>query len=620
MRTVICDIETESLKPSLIWVIACKEYPDGPVRVFKRPDENPEEFLQYAETVERWVGHNFLGFDLPVIANLVKGSSIHSKDVVDTLVVSRLLNYGIEGGHSLEAWGQRLNHPKPKLSDFSHLSEEMIDRVTGDVLLNEKLYHSWVRYIDDPKWESALWLEHQSALICKGMTETGCYFDIEGAIKLYKTVKDTVDKFLVDIHTSFPPRAVAIRDITPALTKGGTLHSKDFRWLPSPPDLTPYSADAPFTLIEFQTFNPGSPQQVVTRLNEAGWVPHEKTKGHIKFLRTHPSKRDPSKAEYYAKFGWTVGEENISTLPDTAPKAAHSLVEYLTMASRQRKLEEWFGVYNKDTHRIHGQFLPIGTWTHRMSHHAPNMGNNVSSDKPLGHEMRSLWKATPGRVLIGTDMDQAHLRILAHMIKDQSQIDAFAKGDKALFTDIHSLNAVTLGLDPRKGGRSTAKTFIYTFINGGRAPRIASLLKIDKSVAREYFKLFNEKYPGIVGLLEGLVVKDAARGYFEGIDGRKVVYDKEHGMLAGYLQNAEVIMMKRANIIWKETLTRQGVPFWQVNFIHDEWQTETIDDPVTIKTVKQVQLDSLREVGEIYGITCPISGESKSGYTWADTH
>ena len=89
-------------------------------------------------------------------------------------------------------------------------------------------------------------------------------------------------------------------------------------------------------------------------------------------------------------------------------------------------------------------------------------------------------------------------------------------------------------------------------------------------------------------------------------------------MLAGYLQNAEACIMKHANILWRERLNDLGIPFRQVNFVHDEWQTECLQEHAEL--VAQVQRQSIVDTGIALKVRCPLAGSSNIGLTWYDTH
>jgi DNA polymerase I-like protein with 3'-5' exonuclease and polymerase domains len=74
--------------------------------------------------------------------------------------------------------------------------------------------------------------------------------------------------------------------------------------------------------------------------------------------------------DHYDRYGWMTNEENLQTLPTSAPQAAKDLVKWLTLEGRRKALTEWLKCCEEDG-KIHGKYWPIGAWTHRMSHSAP---------------------------------------------------------------------------------------------------------------------------------------------------------------------------------------------------------------------------------------------------------
>ena len=110
-----------------------------------------------------------------------------------------------------------------------------------------------------------------------------------------------------------------------------------------------------------------------------------------------------------------------------------------------------------------------------------------------------------------------------------------------------------------------------------------------------------------------------------GIDGRRVVIseDKREGnvigyVLGGYLQNGESTIMKWANIEWRKKLVQEGIYFRQLNFIHDEWQTEA--KPEEAEMVGRVQSDSISSSTDHFGLHCPMAGDFRVGDNWYETH
>lgn len=472
---VICDIETDDLKPNLIHCIVFKNVDTKEVTYFQRPDKNPKEFLDFASKVNLWIGHYFIKFDYwTVLRKFFPSLKIDPISIVDTSILSRLFNYSLEGGHGLEAWGVRFKRAKPKIADFSSVSpEEILNRCIEDVEINFLLWKKVEGYLE--KYKRSIELEHKFEFVCISLQESGFPFSYKEALE----IRDEIDKKLGELDElilkGFKPKPKLIKEITPTLTKKGTLSLVNFKWLGENPDLTPFSDGATFSLISFEPFNPASPTQIVERLNEAGWRPVEKTKGHIEAERAlKRNRKDKELIDRLEKFkisGWSVSEKNLSTLPASAPEGARKLAERIVLASRRSVLTEWISAYNPLTKSIHGQFNGIGSWTHRMSHQKPNQANIPSSPDikdrnnvtpveqiqiDYGLPLRKLFTVRPGERLIGVDADGIQLRILAHYMEDEEFINALVSGNKDIGTDVHSLNAIKLSIGRER--RDAAKT------------------------------------------------------------------------------------------------------------------------------------------------------------------
>lgn len=609
MRLVI-DIETDALAdPSNIWCVVVKDLDADKVYRFRDNGVDRHKLRDMCHRCDFIVGHNFLAYDLPVL-NSLWGLNIDRNKVVDTLVVGRTIYYSMPKGHSLAAWGERFGYPKDTFDDFTKWSKELEERCVTDVEITAKVYQHFHRYIHDPELRPALRLEHDTVNILRDCEDRGFYYRKEEADKLYESLCSELDTLERRIEEDFRPKPKLVREVTPRETKHGTLHLSDFRWLGNEPDLTGFSPNCPFSIVKYEPFNPGSPSQVVERLNEAGWKP------------TEPTKSGKS---------WRVSEENLATLPEDAPAACQYLVKWLLLSARVRRLEEWNKNYNPTTHKIHGRISHIGSWTHRCAHTAPNMGNVPSlSSKYQGKElqdlayhygkaMRSLWAASPGLRLVGCDAEGIQLRLFAHYIADDAFTHALVSGNKEDGTDAHSLNARALGEGVT---RAQAKTFIYSFLLGAGVGKTAQILGVSMGEAEERRARFIAQYPGLERLRNETIPEDVRRGYLTGLDGRKVFipHDKREGNTAGfvlgaYLQNGESTIMKWAMRRWVDKL---GDRARLVNYVHDEWQTEC--KPEDAEMVGQVQAESIHLAGVHFDLKCPMEGSYDIGTNWYETH
>lgn len=643
MKIVICDTEWNGLeKPDKCWVIVCREVNDSEdiVHTFKRPDLYPQAFLEYAKTVDIWVGHNFIEFDLLNLQRMFPSLEIEPEQIIDTLVASRLVNFGIEGGHSVEAWAKRLKlkTQKMEIEDFSKYSEELVERCESDTLIQLSIYKFFKKYIEG-NFKDALSTEQGISFLCSRMRETGFPFDKGRAEKLRDRIASRLDELDGELKTAFPPRQILVGTMIPRQVASGALHATDVKKLMrygySSLDLSP---NKEYELYETDTFDPASLKQIITRLNEAGWKPTDKTKGHIEILKD--KKADPEKLARFKEFGWKISEENLRTLPKDAPEAAQRLVERILLASRLSDLDEWLGLCRASPDgvtRVHGQFFHIGSWTHRMSHARPNMANipiAKFSDKmsdldvlsnDINDEMRSCWYAPDGYRLVGVDADGIQMRIFAHYVNDERLTNALISGDKKLKTDIHSIHQQALGSSCLS--RDDAKTFIYAWLLGAGVAKVSEILQCSFAEAKEAVDSFLSYYPGLEALKKGRIPADAAKGYFEGLDKRFVICYNEHRVLAGYLQNGEAIVMKRAAIKWHKQLIKEKIPFKLINFVHDEWQTLVPDDQEIAKYVSDCQIQAIVDQGIELDLNCPLAGTATvkkdgtiGGYNWKDTH
>jgi DNA polymerase-1 len=264
-----------------------------------------------------------------------------------------------------------------------------------------------------------------------------------------------------------------------------------------------------------------------------------------------------------------------------------------------------------------------------MSHTHPNAANIASPfhgqpKTPVEDikarydaDMRALWMVEDGNLLVGTDAAGIQLRILAHYMKSEAYRSAILDGNKDDGTDIHNLNRKALGHVCKD--RDTAKTFIYAWLLGASIPKIAEILSCSIPKASKAVDNFLAALPELNRVKSLLIPKDAARGYFIGLDGRKVKCDSEHLMLAGYLQSGESIIMKRWIIEWKKLADVQRIKYKLVDFVHDETQVEVpnMEEAEKLQRVQKIAMDSLTKDLDLF---CPMDVESDIGENWRETH
>tara|TARA_Y100001973_G_scaffold48531_1_gene72233 strand:- start:2146 stop:2727 length:582 start_codon:yes stop_codon:yes gene_type:complete len=179
--TVVFDLETNGLLNdatrihciSLSWgENNCIEsfndepYADSPKDLPMASDHSITTGIGWLEVADVLVGHNIIGFDLPIIKRLYPYFNPRGV-IIDTLLLSRLYHpnlFDIDkarcwnhmplqlyGRHSLEAYGYRLNEYKGnfgKTTDWSDWSQEMQDYCEQDVVVTTKLCNHFHKYLN----------------------------------------------------------------------------------------------------------------------------------------------------------------------------------------------------------------------------------------------------------------------------------------------------------------------------------------------------------------------------------------------------------------------------------------------------------------------------------------
>ena len=377
MKVLVLDIET-NLAHDTIWCCGC--HYDNYTSIYTDA-KHVQALIDKSDVV---VGHNIIGFDGPVLSR-VWGVTIPLRKVRDTLVMSRLWNPQLEGGHSLRAWGERLGDFKDDFTDFDGgYSDEMADYCMQDVNVTVKLYDKLSRELE--YYGHSVDLEHQIAHIMKKQEDNGFKLNQQEAISLLAQLKDRMAYITDHLQNIFPPIV-------------------EERW----------SEKTGKRLKDGVTvFNVGSRQQIAQRLQERG----------VKFTKT-------------TEKGTIIVDEG--TLKAIDLPEAQLIAEYLMIQKRVGLLESWIDNV-KDDGRVHGRVITNGAVTGRMTHQKPNMGQIPSVNSEYGAECRALWGVTDGNVLVGTDLSGIELRCLAHYMQDPDWTEELLNGD------IHQKNADAAGI------------------------------------------------------------------------------------------------------------------------------------------------------------------------------
>ena len=574
---LIFDIETDDLNATKIWCIVCKDVESGEIHKFT-PDKIKEgiALLQRADTL---IGHNIIGFDIPVITDIT-GVDLGGKQIVDTLVMSRLFNPVRDKGHSLEIWGRRLKFPKLEYKEFSNYSNEMLEYCVNDVELNAVVY---TYLLDEGKdfLQESVDIEHEVFKIMKQQETNGFKFNNIEASIFVATLREKLQAIEEEVQKVFVPKWVDIKEVTPKLKKDETLSKQgltDYEYA----DIQVTGSMEPFMRKKLMDFNLGSRKQIGEYLISFGWKPK-------KFTPT----------------GQPIVDEGTLGTVKGIPEAM-LIAEYLLLQKRIAQITSWLEAVKEDG-RVHGFVIPNGTITGRMTHRNPNMAQVPSIGAKYGKECRGFWIVDDGNKLVGIDASQLELRLLAHYMNDEEYTYEITKGD------IHTHNQNLAGLK----SRDEAKVFIYALCYGAGNKKLGTLVGGNAGRGKQLRERFFGSQPAFANLTDK-VQRASKKGYLKGVDGRKLFVRSEHSALNTLIQGAGSIAMKKGLVMLEEALKLNAISYKFVANIHDEWQVEVKESQADF--VGGLAVESIIKAGEYFNLRCPLDGEYKIGDNWYETH
>ncbi len=569
LSNLFLDIETNGLDPDTIWVAVTMQ--DG--EVLEHYDRD-----SLAKTLQGdfpVVGHNLIGFDLPVLEKLWD-ITVDKQRVKDTLVLSRLANPQRDGGHKLANFGGKGDH-----DDWSCLSPEMVEYCIQDVRVTLEAYNKLKLELRNFSQDS-IDLEHEVQWIIHEQVNNGWLLDMRHSVDLLATLKERKLAVEDEVHEVFKPKWVDVRQVVPKSKKDGSLSKvgltdDEYQRVMDTGDRSPFMRKM------LKPFNLGSRQQIGEYLIDFGWKPCKLT----------PTGQP------------MVDESVLSTVKDI-PQAA-MIAEYLMLQKRVAQVQSWVAEANPDTDRVHGYVNTNGAVTGRMTHSKPNLAQVPAGYSPYGKECRQCWVARDGYKLVGFDASGLELRMLAHYMDDKEYTNEVIGGD------IHTANQQLAGLE----SRDQAKTFIYALLYGAGDAKLGTVAGGGTGSGKQLRERFMSNLPAFAAL-KGRVGQEAAQGWINGLDGRKLFIRSEHAALNTLLQSAGAIVMKKALCLLQEYATLWNIDYYFVGNIHDEVQAEVRESEAD--KYGRLAVSCLEAAGIELGLNCKLTGEYQIGESWAETH
>lgn len=593
----------------------------GTKEVYKFRPNQIEEMLVFMDKADVLIGHNIIGYDFPLLKKLYNYEFKGKK--VDTLIMSRLLSPkrlapfdcpNKKAPHSVEAWGYRVGRGKPEHNDWENFSEAMLHRCTEDVEIQELIYKELLKEAKGGVWRNAFLLtfrlfENLQLQESYGWLADRPYMEhcIETLNRWIERIDRVITPKLPDIVEVNEEKIQGVyRFVSKPFLKSGAYSKSVLSWAAN----GAWGGDTsvvvgPFSRISTRKVDINSRTELIDFLLGLGWEPLEYNYNKDTGEPTSPklSKTDPFDG-ITSKIGKLVAKR-------TQCKHRRSSIEGLIELIRE----------DGAIPSVINNLAVTGRATHR------NIVNIPSAGSFFGKQMRKMFIARPGMVLVSTDSAGNQLRQLAARMGDPDYINTVVNGD------VHSENQKAAGLPTR----ANAKTFIYGFLFGAGDAKIGKIVNGNAARGRELKDRFRKGLPALDKLLEKITEewKATARkrfnhkfnrfeyfnGVVTGLDGRPITVPSEHQILVYLLQSDEAIQMTAAYNMAMATLSKKykyGVDFGMVCFYHDEFTIEC--KPEIAEDVKKISENAIVKAGEFFKIKCPHAGDGKIGKNWYEVH
>ena len=324
------------------------------------------------------------------------------------------------------------------------------------------------------------------------------------------------------------------------------------------------------------------------------------------------------------KTGWSTNAAVLDKLRGKHP-IVEQILDYRTLTKLKSTYADGLLKEISADGRIHTNFQMTVTATGRLSSTEPNL-QNIPVRRELGAQIRKMFVASPGKVLVDADYSQIELRLLAHIANDETMIAAFRSGE-----DIHAVTASQVFGVPLAEvtplQRSHAKAVNFGIVYGISAFSLAQDIGVFQNEAKAYMDSYFAKYHGVREYMTRVVEQAKADGYVTTLFGRRRDLPElkssnfnlrsfgERVALNMPIQGTAADIIKAAMVRVDARMRAEHLQARLLLQVHDELIVECPTEEA--ETVKAILVDEMEHVVD-YRV--PLLVDAKIGASWAEAH
>ena len=322
------------------------------------------------------------------------------------------------------------------------------------------------------------------------------------------------------------------------------------------------------------------------------------------------------------KTGYSTAADVLEKLAEDNP-FVRDILEYRQLTKLKSTYADGLAAVIGPDGRIHSRFHQTITATGRISSSDPNL-QNIPVRLPLGREIRRVFVAKEGAVLLDADYSQIELRVLAHLSGDEKLIAAYREEK-----DIHAITASQVFHVPFDQvtplQRRNAKAVNFGIVYGISSFGLSQDLDISRAEAAEYIGRYFATYPGIKAYLDGLVASAKEKGYSETMFGRRRPVPEltnsnfmqrqfgERVAMNAPIQGTAADIIKIAMIRVSRRLKAEGLRSRLILQVHDELLIEAAEDE--LEACRKILSE---EMSGAAALSVRLETDMHTGHTWYD--
>ena len=324
------------------------------------------------------------------------------------------------------------------------------------------------------------------------------------------------------------------------------------------------------------------------------------------------------------KTGWSTNADVLEKLRGRAA-IVDDVLDYRTLTKLKSTYADGLLKVIDSDGRIRTSFQMTVTATGRLSSTEPNL-QNIPIRREFGAQIRRMFVAPEGKVLVDADYSQIELRLLAHISGDETMIAAFRAGE-----DIHTVTASQVfGVPPEQvtpAMRSHAKAVNFGIVYGISAWSLAQDIGVSAAEAKAYMEAYLEKYHGVREYQKRIVEQAKADGFVATLYGRRRALPElrssnftvrsfgERVALNMPIQGTAADIIKIAMVRAAARLRAEGLESRLILQVHDELIAECPE--AEAERVKTLLTEEMAAAAEL---AVPLTASAGVGKSWAEAH